>query len=587
MPLDSLCLSGLVHELNTTVVGAKIDKIHQPARDELLFSLRSPKGNVKLLLTANPSHPRAQLTEISRENPDSPPMFCMLLRKHLTGARILSLTQPPLERVIDICMEALDELGDRVQRRLILEAMGRHSNLILLDQEGRIIDCLRRVDAEMSVQRQVLPGLFYRLPPAQDKYNPALLSREELDRCLASAPEQAQADQWLLDTFGGLSPLICRELAHRAGGRTDVRLHELGTQGQIALLDQLESLLDHVRSLSFTPTVITIDNKLKDFTFIPIYQYGTHAQLTQYDSFSALLDKFYEQREHQERIRQKGQDLLRTVTSARDRTARKIGNQEKELAATQDRERLRELGDILTSNLYAMQRGMTNLRTVDFYDPDGKMVDIRLDPLLTPQQNAAKYYKDYNKAKTAEEMLTVQLKKAREDLDYLNSVLENITLAEGERDLEEIRQELTQTGYMNRRSKAKDRNKRISSKPMEFRSSTGLRISVGKNNTQNDLLTCKQAFKSDIWFHTQKIHGSHVILWTEGGAPDLQSLNEAAILAAWFSQARDGSKVPVDYTPVKYVKKPAGARPGMVIYTTYETAWVTPDGALAKKLRIK
>ena len=230
---------------------------------------------------------------------------------------------------------------------------------------------------------------------------------------------------------------------------------------------------------------------------------------------------------------------------------------------------------------------MTCLRAMDFYDPEQSEVDIRLDPLLTPQQNAAKYYKDYNKAKTAEQMLTIQLEKGRSELDYLNSVLETITLAEGERDLREIRQELTETGYLRRASKAKGREKRISSKPMEFRSSAGLRISVGKNNTQNDLLTCKQAFKSDIWFHTQKIHGSHVILWTEGQPPDLQSLNEAACLAAWFSQARESSKVPVDYTPVKYVKKPAGARPGMVIYTTYETAWVTPDQALAKRLRVK
>lgn len=275
------------------------------------------------------------------------------------------------------------------------------------------------------------------------------------------------------------------------------------------------------------------------------------------------------------------------MTNARDRTARKIGLQEQELAATRDRERLRQFGDIITSNFYAMEKGMASLHTVDFYDPEGGEVDIRLDPLLTPQQNAAKYYKDYTKAKTAEQMLTLQLEKGRRELDYLNSVLESITLAEGERDLQEIRQELTDTGYLRRPSKAKGREKRVSSKPMEFCSTAGLRISVGKNNTQNDLLTCKQAFKSDIWFHTQKIHGSHVILWTGGKQPDLQSLNEAACLAAWFSQARDGGKVPVDYTPVKYVKKPAGARPGMVVYTTYETAWVTPDESLVKRLRVK
>jgi len=587
MPLDALCLSGLVHELNTALTGAKIDKIHQPGRDEVILALRAQEGNVKLLLSASPSHPRPQLTQIARENPDKPPMFCMLLRKHLTGARILSVTQAPLERVVEFKLEALDELGDRVERKLVLEAMGRHSNLILLDGEGRIVDCLRRVDLDMSARRQVLPGLFYRLPPTQDKLDPTSLSREELERILAAAPEEAQADQWLLDTFGGLSPLVCRELAQQAGGATDVRLPVLGKEGRERLLDGLENLLNSVKENNFTPIAITFDGKPKDFTFFPVTQYGQAAELTAYPSFSELLDRFYEQRESQERVRQKGQDLIRSVTSARDRTARKIANQEKELLATLDRDRLRELGDILTSNLHAMEKGMSRLRAADFYDPDYKEIDIKLDPLLTPQQNAAKYYKEYNKAKTAEEMLTLQLEKGRKELDYLNSVLETISLAEGEKDLQEIRQELTDTGYLRRQGKAKDRNKRVTSKPMEFRSSTGMRISVGKNNTQNDLLTCKLASKGDIWFHTQKIHGSHVILWTEGGDPDLTSLNEAACLAAWFSQARDSGKVPVDYTPVKFVKKPAGARPGMVIYTTYETAWVAPDPDLAKRLRDK
>ena len=587
MPLDALCLSGLVHELNTALAGGKIDKIYQPGRDEVVLAVRAPKGNVKLLLSANPSHPRPQLTEIARENPETPPMFCMLLRKHLTGARVLGISQPHLERVVDFQLEALDELGDRVERRLVLEAMGRHANLILLDGEGRIVDCLRRVDGDMSAKRQVLPGLFYRLPPAQAKEDPTALTREEWEARLAEAPGDYRVDQWLLDTFGGLSPLICRELAHRAGGRTDVAFLELEDAGRLRLAEALERLFSDIKENSLTPTLITIENRPKDFTFLPVEQYEGGAVLTAYPTFSAMLDRFYEQRESLERVKQKGQDLIRSVTNARDRTARKIGNQERELEATRDRERLRQFGDIITSNLYAMEKGMKVLRTVDFYDPEGREVDIPLDFLLTPQQNAAKYYKEYNKAKTAEEMLTIQLEKGRRELDYLNSVLENITLAEGERDLQEIRQELTDTGYLRRQSKAKDRGKRVSSKPMEFRSTAGLRISVGKNNTQNDLLTCKQAFKSDIWFHTQKIHGSHVILWTEGGQPDLQSLNEAACLAAWFSQARESSKVPVDYTPVKYVKKPAGARPGMVVYTTYETAWVSPSEELAKRLRVK
>ncbi len=587
MPLDALCLSGVVHELQNALSGAKIDKIYQPGRDEVVLALRAPAGNVKLLLSANPSHPRAHLTQISRENPDKPPMFCMLLRKHLSGARLLELVQPPMERVVDLRLEALDELGDRVERRLVLEAMGRHSNLILLDGEGRIMDCLRRVDSDMSARRQVLPGLFYRLPPAQEKLDPSSLDRAALESALAAAPEESQADKWLLDTFGGLSPLICRELAFRAGGATDARLHQMGEGGRSRLLDELEGLLRSVQENSFTPVMLEKEGHPSDFTFQPISQYGPAVSCVPFPSFSALLDRFYEQRENQERVRQRGQDLIRSVTNARDRAARKIGLQEQELAATRDRERLRQFGDIITSNLHAMEKGMSRLTAADFYDPECPQIHIPLDPLLTPQQNAAKYYKEYNKAKTAESILTLQLEKGRRDLDYLNSVLEAIALAEGERDLQEIRQELTDTGYLRRPSKARDRGKRVASKPMEFRSSSGLRISVGKNNTQNDLLTTKQAFKSDLWFHTQKIHGSHVILWTEGGQPDLTSIQEAAQLAAWFSQGRESGKVAVDYTPVKYVKKPGGARPGMVVYTTYETAYVAPDGDLARRLRVK
>ena len=574
MPLDALCLTAVAGELRRSLLGGKIDKIYQPAREELLLCIRGRGENVRLLLSANPGHPRAHLTTRNRENPDTPPMFCMLLRKHLLGGRILELKQPPMERLLDFRLETIDELGDRVERRLVLEALGRNSNLILLDGEGRIIDCLRRVDGDMSRQRQVLPGLFYRLPPAPDKLDPMALDGEGLRRALDN-PTGREADKLLLDTFNGLSPLIARELAFRAGGDGE------------PLARELEKLLDAVRREDFAPYLLVREGKGTDVTFLPILQYGPQTESRRQESFSQLLDGFYEEREQMERVRQRGQDLVKSVTSARDRTARKLANQEKELEATETRERQRELGDLLTSNLHAMQKGMSTFRAVDYYDPEGKQTDIPLDPLLTPQQNAAKYYRAYNKAKTARQMLALQMEKGRQELEYLNSVLENISLAEGERDLQEIRQELAETGYLRRPGKAKDRGRKVSGKPMEFRSSAGLRISVGKNNSQNDRLTTKQAYKSDLWLHTQKIHGSHVILWLEGGGADARSLTEAAQLAAYFSQARDGKKVPVDYTPVKYVKKPAGARPGMVVYSTYQTAVVDPDPELAKRLRVK
>ena len=575
MPLDALCLTAVAGEVRAAVQGGKIDKIYQPTRDEVVLYIRGPAGNVRLLLSANPGHPRAHLTERNRENPEQPPMFCMLLRKHLQGARILELNQPPLERILDFRLETLDELGDRVERRLVLEAMGRSANLLLLDGEGRIVDCTRRVDGDLARgQRQLLPGLFYRQPPAVDKLNPFTLEPEELRLALENPLGKAW-DKLLLDSFTGLSPLVARELAFRAGDDSE------------KLAAELEKLGKAVEENHFTAYLLVREGKPVDFTFLPVLQYGPETESIPRESFSALLDDFFSDRESAERVRQRGQDLVKSVTSARDRTARKLGNQARELEATKNRERLRELGDILTSNLHLMEKGMSTFRTMDFYDPEGGEVDIPLDPLLTPQQNAAKYYKEYNKAKTAEEMLTIQIEKGEKELEYLNSVLENIALAEGEKDLQEIRQELTETGYLRRPKTAAKRAKRVSGKPMEFRSSAGLRISVGKNNSQNDLLTTKLAYKSDIWLHTQKIHGSHVILWLEGGEADAQSLTEAAQLAAYFSQARDGSKVPVDYTPVKYVKKPAGARPGMVVYTTYQTAVVEPDAELAKKLRVK
>ena len=537
MALDAICLSAVLHELRGVLVGGKIDKIHQPNRDEIMLSMRCGAGNVKLLLSASPNNPRPQITSLARENPAEPPMFCMLMRKHLTGGRLLEIEQPASERIVFFRFETLSELGDRQERKLVLECIGRRANLILLDQDERIVDCLRRLEGDItSGKRAVLPGMFYHLP----------------------------------DPHPGLSPLISREGEARGEGE-----------------NWAENLQAMVEAGDYTPTVLIRDGRPVDFTFLPIKQYGSETELRYYETFGELMDDYYAMREQAERARQKGQDLVKTVTTARDRTARKLNNQRRELEATKDRERMRELGDILTSNLHVMEKGMSYLRTLDFYDPDGAEIEIKLDPLLTPQQNAAKYYKDYNKATTAEGVLSLQIEKGESDLAYLESVLEAIPMAEGERDLQEIRQELIDTGFARRQKKSKGREKRISSKPMEFRSSSGLRISVGKNNTQNDLLTTKQAGRGDIWLHTQKIHGSHVILWCEGEDLDSSSLSEAAILAAYFSQARDGSKVPVDYTPVKYVKKPAGAKPGMVVYTTYQTAYVTPDESLVKRLRVK
>ena len=581
MPMDALCLSAVLRETSAAAVGGRIDKIYQPSRDEIILQLRGREGACKLLLSANPARPRIQLTGLHWENPAQPPMFCMLLRKYLSGGRILSLHQPPMERVAELCIEAANEMGDKVSRRLVLEVIGKKTNLLLLDGEGRIVDCLRRTDADLTQARPLLPGMFYQAPlPQPGKRDPSALTEAERTALLAG-PLDMPADRFLLDRFSGISPLIARELAFEALGDVDAP----AGQDASRLLDRLAALVDRVSAAQTEPTLLRREGRPVDFTFRPILQYGPGTESVPYPTFAALLDDYYQARETADRVKQKGRDLLKPLHQARDRLARKMALQEKELAETQNRDRYRLFGELITANIYRMKRGEKVLRAQNYYDPEGAELEIPLDPLKTPQQNAARYYKLYAKAKTAEEMLTLQLEKGARERDYLDSVLESVSRAEGDRDLEEIRQELTETGYLRRRAKAKDRMKHPAGKPLEFRSSSGLRISVGRNNLQNDRLTTRQAGKWDYWFHTQKIHGAHVILWTDGGEPDEDSLREAAMLAAWFSQGKEGKKVPVDYTPVRFVKKPAGARPGMVIYTTCQTAYVDPDPALAERLK--
>ena len=581
MPLDAICLRALTNELKGQLLGARIDKVQQPARDQIVLLLR---GNLRLLLNAGPNQPRVQLTEVLRENPAEPPMLCMLLRKHLVGGRITEIEQGGLERIVTFTVRSVNELGESGTKKLVLEAMGRRSNLLLLDENDRILDCMRRVEFEVSGARALLPGLYYQLPTPLDKLSLLTDPEGAVELARRGGGAEETVEHFLLDRYLGISPLIARELALRAFGAADARFADR-SDGCERLAAEMERLAEAVRENRFTPTMLSREGKPVDFTYCSITQYGTETVQTTFPTFSALLDAFYTERDRQETAQRRGRELTRTVTSAHDRVVRKLGMLEKEYAASQDRDTLRLYGDLITANLYRMERGAARLTAQNYYDENGAELDIPLDPLLTPQQNAAKYYKRYTKAKTAQEMLTLQLEKGKGELEYLDSVLDSVSRAQGDRDLEEIRQELVETGYLRRRGKAKDRMKRPATKPMEFRSTSGLRISVGRNNLQNDRLTTKQAGKWDYWFHTQKIHGAHVILWTDGQKPDEQSLHEAACLAAWFSQGSQGKKIPVDYTPVKFVKKPAGARPGMVVYTTYQTAYVDPDPKLAEKLK--
>ena len=581
MPLDAICLQAVVEELRPQLLNLRIDKVQQPARDQVILLLR---GNKRLLLNAGANAPRIQLTETARDNPAEPPMFCMLLRKHLVGARVAGITQPLLERLVRLELDITDDFGQPGKRTLVLEAMGRRSNLILLDGEGRIIDCMRRVDADMSAQRQVLPGLYYEPPASVGRLPVTEESEEGFRQKLAAANPERQLDAFLLDSYFGISPLMARELAFRTAGASDARLLELNETGRTNFWREIYQFSDAIKENKFTPIMLKKEGSPEEFACFPILQCGGLLEPERFDSFSALLDSFYEQRERQERVRQRGADLIRTATTARDRLRRKLAMQEKDYAATQDRDRLRICGDLITSNLYRMERGQSKLVCENFYDENCAETTIQLDPLLTPQQNAAKYYKRYTKAKTAEKYLREQMEFARRDAEYLESVLEEISHAETEQDFIDIRNELRDAGFLRKQGKKEIKR---AAKPRGFRTTSGFRVLVGRNNRQNDQLTCKEADHRDLWFHTQKIHGSHVILCTEGREVDDDTIVEVAKLAAYYSQARESGNVPVDYTMVKNVKKPAGARPGMVIYKTCRTVNVTPDEALVKRLQCK
>lgn len=583
MPLDAVFLSALTGELSGQVTGAKIDKVQQPERDQLLLSLRSRSGNCRMLISAGTGSTRVHLTQQKFEQPQEPPMFCMLMRKHLTGAFIEKVYQPAGERLLLFDLGGYDEMGDPVQKRLVVELMGRAANIILVGEDGRIIDCLRRVTADDGVHRNLLPGMFYVLPPSQDKPDFFAAGSDARREQWAMAGD-IRADKWLTDHFSGISPLIARELCFRCFGETSPLVSALPREVRERFPDAMDALADSVSNGEFTPVLLTQDKIMKDFSFQPIKQYGTSMEQVRWSGFSALLDEFYAQRDKAESMSRKSRDLQRKVKTVRDRTERTLATRRTEWEKSADRDTFRQYGDIIMTNIYRMHKGDTALEAENFYLDGSPIVSIPLDPLKTPQQNAARYYKEYNKAKAAQEHLTALISKSETELDYLNSVLSEIERAESERDLAEIRRELTDTGYLRKQKNGKpDRTKPQG--PMRFISTAGYEILVGRSNAQNDELTLKTARRSDMWLHTQKIHGSHVIIRCQDETPDDGTLYEAACLAAYYSQARDGGKVPVDYALAKFVKKPRGAMPGMVIYTDYKTIAADSSGEILKKLK--
>ncbi len=583
MPLDSCFLSGLTQELSERITGARIDKVQQPERDLLILSLRMPSGNGKLLINGGVGSARIHLTQGQFENPPSPPMFCMLLRKHLTGARIRSITQPGFERLLFLDLDARDEMGVSVSRRLIVEMMGRQSNVVLADEDGIIIDCMRRVDSAMSAVRPLLPGMRYRFPAKQDRPSLPEIEPEERRRVLQHAISGETLDDRLLHAFSGLSPLLCRELCYRAFGDASPRISALTSEQTEALLSEMEALVSCIRDRRFSPVILLKDGKAKEFSFCPICQYEGAMRCESRAGFSELLDEYYLRRDQAESMRRKAQSLVRTVKGQRDRAVKKLALQKEELQRSTDRDALRRRADLIMSNLYRIRKGDRILKAVDYYDPEQRTIEIVLDPLKTPQQNAAALYKQYQKAKTAETHLTSMIADGERNIQYLNSVLEELSRAEGEQDLAAVRSELRETGFL-RQEKGQKKEKLRPRTPLTFVSDSGSEILVGRSNQQNDELTHRIARRTDFWLHVQKIHGSHVIIRANDAIPDDLTIAQAASLAVYYSQARDSGKTPVDYTMVRNVRRPSGALPGMVLYTTYETVLAEADESLVQRL---
>ncbi len=586
MPLDAMTIAGLQKELCTLTVGAKIDKVQQPAKDMLILSLRGNGQNLKLLISAGVGTARVHITKESYENPQSPPMFCMLLRKHLCGARITGIEQPDMERMLVFSLDAFDEMGIEVKKQLVVEMMGRSSNIILVGPEGHVVDCLRRVDGDMSRTRLVMPGMLYRLPPKQEKTGFFEVSDNELQEIFKSSKDEKPADKWLLDSFSGLSPLIAREMVFRSTGDCSVCMSDINDSMKNALILEVLKLRRKVETGDFEPTMLSREDKPTDFSFMPILQYENAGESRKYSDFSTLLEEYYTRRDKQEQMRRKSQSLAKAVKSAHERSIRKLAARQQELLKTGERELNRKRGDLITANLFRMKKGDRSIEVDDYYEEGCPKLSIPLDPLKSPQQNAAAYYKEYNKAKTAEKYLGDLISKGESEEEYLADVLDAVSRCESERDLAEIRRELTQMGYLRQQKSAK-KEKIKEGEPMRFCSSAGMEILVGKNNSQNDKLTTKLARRTDVWLHVQKLHGSHVIISCDGTRPDDKTLLEAASLAAYYSEARESGKVPVDYTQVRFVKKPSGALPGKVIYTDYSTLMTQPDEVLAEKLRTK
>ena len=583
MALDGAFLYAIKRELEP-LVGGRVEKVHQPSREEIIISIRTRQGSSKLYISANAGSARVCVTEAPADNPQTPPMFCMLLRKHLGSGKLIAVRQDGLERILFLDFECVNELGDVVTVTLACEIMGRCSNLIAVNHDGKVIDSIKRVDEAMSRERMVLPGMRYTLPPRDDRLNFLTSSPDEMTAAVR-VQGTAELSKALIRTFEGISPILAREWTFFAGRGAHL-------QADTVHGDQLDRLLFIIKRTKEQleqgeccfSAVSDKEGQLKDFSFIRLSQFGTLMYTKELPSASALLDYFYTERDRAARTKQRANDLFKLLVNLTERTSRRISVQREELSACAEREHFKLCGDLISANVYRLKKGDSSAILENFYEEDCPSIEVKLDVRKTPSQNAQQYYSEYKKAAKAEEKLTEQIAKGEEELQYLDSVFDSLTRASTENDIAQLRLELAEQGYI--RSSGSKAKPPKALPPVEYRSSDGFTILVGRNNHQNDQLTLKFAEKSDFWLHTQSITGSHVIIVTEGAVPPDRTIEEAAVIAAVNSSGRDSNLVPVDYCLAKYVKKPSGAKPGKVIFTNYKTAFVRPDAEAVQKLRV-
>ena len=576
MAFDAAMLRFVVDELNRKLTGGKVDKIFQPGREEAVFVIRCGGEEHRLNISAGGNGSYMNLTAIKPENPATPPMFCMMLRKHFSGARFAGAEQLGFERAARLTFDTHDDMGFPTQKHVIAELMGRFSNIIITDAGDKIIGLLKSVDFTASEKRQVLAGMRYELPPKQDKADPiAGTTDERTFKAMAAAEDPDRpAEKFIMSRFAGLAPLIAREIVYRAAGKTDATMRE----AERDLTEQFFRVVNLIRNLDGVPTVIKKDGIPVEYAFMDIRQYGAGYEKEQVESFGRLIDVYYGERSREERLHRKASDVFRLLSNAETRILKKMDKQRAELADCEDGERYKLWGDLITANIWRLERGMKECELENWYDEAGGTVKIPLDKRLSPQANAQVYYKKYNKSKAARVHLTEQLAAAEEELAYVYTVLDALTRADGEKELSEIRAELWHSGYA---SKMKNYTEKKQSAPSiaRYRTSDGHTVLCGRNNVANDYLTTKLASRGDWWFHVKNQPGSHVVLQCFEGErdPSGEAFTEAAEIAAYNSKARGGVMIPVDYIQAGKVKKPAGAKPGFVVYTTNWTAYVTPD----------